>query len=144
LVNIGAGINFPGFDILLYHGNSFTFYADAVENIRLNGGLHNPNLIMKFLLKKRHLAPTHTSTSYLAGNKDYLVIDKIPDFLVSGHIHRCSFGSYNNVTLLNCSCWFPQSDYQEKRGLEPEPSRAIIVNLKNRECEIKYFGNESK
>ncbi|MBI2105559.1 metallophosphoesterase [Candidatus Woesearchaeota archaeon] len=143
-VNIGAGVNFPGFDILLYHGGSFTFYADSVENIRLNGGLHNPGMIMKFLLKKRHLAPTHTSTSYIAGSKDLLVIDKVPDFFISGHIHRCSFSNYNNVTLLNCGCWFPQSDYQEKRGLEPEPSRAIIVNLKTRGCEIKYFGDESK
>lgn len=144
LVNIGAEDGFPGFDVLIYHGGSFTYYADAVDSIRLEGGQKRADLIMKFLLQKRHLAPTHTSTTYLAGNRDNLVIEKVPDFFVSGHIHRCSATNYNNVTLLNCSCWFPQSDYQEKRGLEPEPSRCIAVNLNTREVKIIYFGDEGE
>ena len=94
-------------------------------------------------MKKRHLAPTHTSTSYLAGSRDNLIISKIPDFFISGHLHRCSVANYNNIMMLNCGCWFPQSEYQERRGLEPEPSRAIIVNLQTMETKILFFGNES-
>jgi DNA polymerase II small subunit len=142
VVNIGADKDFVGFDVLLYHGGSFPYYADVVDSIRLEGGLTKADMIMKFLLQKRHMAPTHTSTSYFAGNKDHLVIDKIPDFFVSGHIHRCVADNYHNVTILNCSCWVPQSDYMERRGLVPEPSRAIVVNLRSRKCEIRYFGEE--
>ncbi len=141
-VNIGKTEDFPGFDILMYHGGSFPYYADVVEGIRLAGGQQRADLIMKFLLKKRHLAPTHTSTSYFAGSKDHHVIDKLPDFFVSGHIHRCSVGSYRNITMLNCSCWFPQSDYQEKRGLVPEPSKAMVVNLQTRDVKVINFGEE--
>ncbi|MEK6856826.1 MAG: DNA polymerase II small subunit, partial [Nanoarchaeota archaeon] len=140
----GATKDFPGFDVLIYHGSSFTYYADAIDEIRLKGGVTRADLVMRFLLRKRHLAPTHTSTLYLAGSKDNLVINKVPDFLVSGHIHRCTVSSYNNILMLNCGCWFPQSDYQEKRGIEPEPARAIVVNLHTLDCKIIYFGDESQ
>ena len=144
LVNIGATKDFSGFDVLIYHGGSFPYYADTIDDIRLKGGVTRVDLIMRFLLRKRHLAPTHTSTSYLAGSKDNLVVSKVPDFFISGHLHRCSVANYNNVIMLNCGCWFPQSDYQEKRGIEPEPSRAILVNLHTMESKILYFGDESK
>ena len=143
LVNIGSTKDFSGFDVLIYHGMSFPYYADIVDEIRLNGGGTRADLIMKMLLRKRHLAPTHTSASYLAGSRDNLVISKVPDFFISGHIHRCSVANYNNVLMLNCGCWFPQSEYQERRGLEPEPSRAIVVNLQTMEAKIIYFGNEN-
>jgi len=64
----------------------------------------------------------------------------VPDFFVSGHIHRAAIKSYRNVTLLNCSCWMSQTDYQEKRGLAPQPSRVIYVNLKTREPKMINFG----
>jgi hypothetical protein len=44
--------------------------------------------------------------------------------------------------MLNCSCWFPQSDYQEKRGLVPEPSKAMVVNLQTRDVKVINFGEE--
>ena len=144
LVNIGATKDFSGFDVLIYHGGSFTYYADTVDDIRLKGGVTRADLIMKLLLKKRHLAPTHTSTSYLAGSKDNLILNKVPDFFISGHVHRCSVVNHNNVVMLNCGCWASQTDYMEGRGIEPEPSRAIIINLHTMESKITYFGDESK
>ncbi|MGV8172357.1 MAG: metallophosphoesterase, partial [Candidatus Woesearchaeota archaeon] len=71
---------FGGFDILFYHGNSFVYYSENVPAIRRLGGQKRPDLIMKYLLQRRHLAPTHTSTLYIPDpKKDPLVIDKIPD-----------------------------------------------------------------
>ena len=142
-VRIAQNETFEGFDVLIYHGESFTYYADAVDSIRLAGGLTRADLILKFLLQRRHLAPTHTSTSYLALNKDYHVISKVPDFFVSGHIHRCVAANYNNITMLNCSTWVPQSDYMEKRGIVPEPSKAILVNLKTRDVRIMDFSENA-
>ena len=72
-----------------------------------------------------------------------VTIDKVPDFFVSGHIHRCTVAKYNNITLLNCSCWFPQSDYQEKRGIIPEPSKAVVVNLQTRDVKVMDFSEIS-
>lgn len=139
-VNIHKSEKFPGFDVLLYHGFSFIYYADQVQSIRDAGGQKRSDLIMKFLLQRRHLAPSHKSTLYLPDtHKDSLVIDKIPDFFASGHIHRTSAATYRNVTLLNCSSWLEMSDYQEKVGLIPQPGRALLVNLQTRKVKILKF-----
>ncbi len=140
LVNIDKTHDFPGFDILLYHGYSFNFYAFEVESIRASGAQKRADLIMKYMLQRRHLAPTHASTLYVPDpDQDPLVIDRVPDFFVTGHIHRTTVANYRNITLLNCSSWIGKTDYQEKVGLEPEPARAIIVNLQTREAKIIKF-----
>lgn len=139
-INIHKSEKFPGFDILMYHGYSFIYYADQVESIRNLGGQKRSDLIMKFLLQRRHLAPTHTSTLYLPdASKDSLVIDKIPDFFVSGHIHRVSAANYRNITMINSSSWLEMTDYQEKVGLYPQPGRAVLVNLQTRKVKILKF-----
>ncbi len=140
LVNIHSSKDFPGFDILLYHGYSFHYYADNVESIRLEGGNDRSDLIMKFLLQRRHLAPTHTSTLYIPDNKeDPLVIDKVPDFLVTAHMHRTSVSSYNNVNLICCGCFVGQTTFQEKMGIHPDPGKITLVNLKSREVKELDF-----
>lgn len=142
-INIGACENFSGFDVLIYHGFSFPYYADNVEYIRSKGGLERADLIMEMMLKKRHLAPSHTSTLYIPDTqKDNLIIEKVPDFFVTGHIHRMTAKNFHNITLLNCSCWIGQTRYQEKVGLKPQPARLPIVNLKTREIKILKFGKD--
>jgi DNA polymerase II small subunit len=140
MVNIHASEGFSGFDVLLYHGYSFDYYVANVDGIRLNGGYDRPDLIMKFLLKRRHLAPTHTSTLYIPdANKDYLVIEQIPDFFVTGHIHKSSISNYKNITIICGSCWQSKTPFQEKVGHHPEPCRVPIVNLQTREAKIMRF-----
>ncbi len=139
-VNIHKTPDFPGFDILMYHGFSFPYYADSVESIRNAGGQRRSDLIMKYLLQRRHLAPAHKSTLYIPdAKKDSLVIDRIPDFFASGHIHRTSAANYRNITMLNCSSWLAMTEYQEKVGLIPQPGRAILVNLQTRKVKILKF-----
>ncbi len=142
VVNIGATNDFPGFDVLLYHGYSFDYYMANVESIRNNGGYDRADLMMKFLLQKRHLAPTHTSTLYIPDVKiDPLVINKVPDFFLTGHIHKTSVANYKNVTMICGSCWQSKTSFQEKVGHHPEPSRVPIINLQTRDVKILKFGN---
>ena len=139
-VNIAKTDTFSGFDVLLYHGYSFDYYVSNVESIRNNGGYHRADLIMKFLLRRRHLAPSFTSTPYFPGaDEDLLVIKKIPDFFLSGHIHYSNVANYRGVTLISGSCWQAKTSFQEKLGHEPEPARVPIVNLKTREAKILKF-----
>jgi DNA polymerase II small subunit len=145
VVNIHSSGAFPGFDVLLYHGFSFTYYADAVDSIRSQGGQERVDLIMQFLLQRRHLAPTHKSTLYLPdAKKDSLVIERIPDFFATGHIHRVAASNYRNITLLSCSCWLETTEYQEKLGLHPQPGRVLMVNLQSRKVKIIKFFDEDK
>ena len=140
MVTIGKTATFPGFDVLLYHGYSFDYYVANVESIRLGGGYHRADLIMKFLLKRRHLAPSFRSTPYYPGHKeDPLLIKKIPDFFATGHIHYCCVANYKGVTLISGSCWQDKTSFQEKLGHDPEPARVPLVNLKTRETKIMRF-----
>ena len=141
IVNIHSSKNFSGFNVLIYHGYSFDFYFAEVESIRNNGGYDRADLLMKFLLQKRHLAPSYTSSPYVPDpNADSLVIDMVPDFFVSGHIHKASVSNYKGVTLISGSCWQSKTAYQEKVGHNPEPSRIPIVNLQTRHIKVLKFG----
>lgn len=140
IVNIGKTEIFEGFNVLLYHGYSFVYYADVIEDIRSKGGLTRADLIMQLLLKKRHLAPAHGSTLYIPDEKDNLIITTVPDFFVTGHIHRLTaIPNYKGVSLLNCSTWMGETDFQEKVGLKPQVAKLPIANLRTREIRIIDF-----
>ena len=144
-VNIHSSFDFNGFDVLIYHGMSFNYYASNIDSIRKEGGLLKSDLLMKYLLENRHLAPTHTSTSYIPNDKeDVLTIDKIPDIFVTGHIHRCSAINYKGITLINASSWLGQTAFQEKTGLVPEPGRVVLLNLQTRDIKILNFCEDDK
>ena len=140
LVNICQNKNFSGFDVLLYHGYSFDYYVANVDSIRSSGGYERADLIMKFLLKRRHLAPSFTSTPYLPAHpEDPLIIRKIPDFFITGHIHYSIAANYRGITMISGSCWQSKTSFQEKVGHEPQPARVPLVNLKTREVKIIKF-----
>ena len=63
----------------------------------------------------------------------------VPDFFVTGHIHKAKIGQHGKVTLVSSSCWQGKTDFQEKLGHSPEPCRVPIINLKNREAKIMKF-----
>jgi len=142
LINIHSSKNFSGFDVLLYHGYSFDFFVANCDSIRNKGGYNRADLIMKFLLKRRHLAPTHTSNLYIPDvEKDPLVIETVPDFFATGHIHKSIASNYRNITMICGSCWQSKTTFQEKVGHNPEPSRVPIVNLQTRDVKILRFGS---
>jgi len=143
VVNIHASEGFSGFDVLLYHGYSFDYYVANVDALRNAGGYDRADLIMKFMLKRRHLAPTHASTLYIPDcRQDALVIDRVPDIFATGHIHKSIAANYCATTMICGSCWQAKTAYQEKVGHHPEPSRVPIINLQTREVKILRFGKE--
>jgi DNA polymerase II small subunit len=140
IVNIGAKEGFPGFDVLMYHGYSFDYFISNVDEIRNGGGYDRADLVMKFLLQRRHLAPSHTATLYVPDRiSDPLVISKVPDFFVSGHIHKSCVASYRNVSLIGGSCWQSMTPFEEKVGHHPEPAHVPLVNLQSRTTKILRF-----
>lgn len=142
MINIDSTDKFSGFNVLMYHGYSFDYYVANVEDIRNNGGYDSADSIMKFLLKRRHLAPSHTSTLYLPdNNSDSLVIDKVPDFFITGHIHNAPVAAfYRGVNMISCGCWQAKTPFQEKIGHTPGPCRVPLINLQTRKIKILRFG----
>jgi DNA polymerase II small subunit len=137
-VNIGAKKNFSGFDILTYHGFSYTFYANNIPSLTKKG-LNAPEKVMAYLLKNRHLAPTHSSLQYLPLEKDGLLIRKVPDIFVSGHTHKCAVSSYNNVLIISTSSWEEETENQRRKGNQPDFCKVPMLNLKTREIKILDF-----
>ena len=144
LVNIHSSPEFNGFDVLMYHGYGFHYYIDKIDGLRMNNARDNPNLVLKYLLQRRHLAPTHGSALYIPDiEKDNLVIEKIPDIIVTGEMHRSDISTYNNIITINCSCWQSKTDYQEKTGNNPDPGKVPVINLKTREINMLKFSKET-
>ncbi len=140
IINFGATEAFGGFNLLMYHGYSFDYYIANVESIRKNGGYDRADLVMKFLLQRRHLAPTYTSTLAIPDrDRDHLVIEEVPDFFVCGHLHKCAVANYKTTTMICGSTWQAKTLFQEKVGHKPEPARVPVVNLKTRMATILKF-----
>jgi len=134
------------FDILLYHGFCFDYYLNNVEYLRKAGGYDASDVMLEFALRKRHIAPTHISTLYIPDpNRDPLVIERIPDFFVSGHIHYdVKVRTYKNVTLIgNCSFQY-KTTFQQKLGhTNVTWGKAVVVSLKTRAVTVLDFKEEA-
>jgi len=137
LINIPG--NGKGTNIMIYHGYSYDYYANNIDSIRLNGGYKKPELIMHFLLKKRHLAPSHSSTLYFPQEYDPLILSIAPDVFVSAHIHKSSITYYNNILTISCSCWQAKTSFQEKVGHEPDPCKVPLLNLRDSKINMLDF-----
>ncbi len=148
LVNNPAFVRIHGiFDILMYHGSCFDYYVNNIDFLRKAGSYDAVDKMMEFVLKKRHLAPTHISTLYIPDiNKDPLVIDKVPDFFVTGHTHHdVKISSYKNVTLIGCSSFQYKTTYQEKLGhTNIICARIPVINLKSRQIKIMDFRKDEE
>ncbi|MBD3312476.1 DNA polymerase II small subunit [archaeon] len=139
VVNINSGPGFPGYDVLVYHGNSFDYYLSNVPRLR-EAGYDRPELIMEFLLRKRHLSPSHSASLIAPSiNDDFLLINKVPDVFISGHVHHSGYGVYKGVSLLNCSCFQAPTDFMKRLGMHPKPGKIPVMSLKNKKVKIIDF-----
>ncbi|MFX1309320.1 MAG: DNA-directed DNA polymerase II small subunit [Promethearchaeota archaeon] len=113
--------------------NTLVFHGDSILDLNmLIPGLNNNNPIetMIELLKCRHLAPIYGKKTQIAPtNKDWLVIDKIPDIFHTGHIHINGMDYYNNVALVNSGCFQSQTDFMNSLGIHPTPGILSIIDL---------------
>ena len=81
-------------EILAYHGRSMDDFVMQIPNVTYN----TPIQIMKEMLVRRHLAPIYGQRTPIAPeHKDYLLIEKLPDIFVTGHIHKTAFERYRDI-----------------------------------------------
>jgi len=138
-VNIHAGKGFSGYDVLVYHGNSFDHYIGSVPRLR-KLGYERPEAVMEFLLKKRHLSPTHGATMVAPSNvEDFLLITQVPDVFVSGHLHQSGVSNYKGVSLLNASCFQSQSAFMKRLGMMPNIGKVPVMSLSDKKVHVMDF-----
>ena len=121
-----ATINIHGVELLLYHGRSL----DDVLATAADMDFHSPERALRLMLKCRHLAPTYGQRTLIApSNRDFLVIDRVPDIFHTGHVHVMKFGTYRGTIMINSGAWQKQTNFQRNLGLKPTPGIIPIVNL---------------
>ncbi|MEM0466731.1 MAG: DNA-directed DNA polymerase II small subunit [Candidatus Thermoplasmatota archaeon] len=114
-------------EILSYHGQSLLDFATQIQHVNYN----EPTEAMKIMLKKRHLSPVYGGYTPLAPEHiDYMIIDRVPDIFVTGHVHTAKIDTYRGVTLINASSWQAQTTYQKMLNFVPDSAKLPIVDLK--------------
>ncbi len=134
----------PGVRILMYHGASMHSFISEIEELRIGKAHQTPAKVIKHLLKRRHLAPTHSSVTYIPGETDSLVIKEVPDIITTGDLHKPDIDYYNNITIIASSCWQSTTPFEEKVGNVPDPCKVPLLNLKTRALKILDFSGEAK
>jgi len=123
-------------EVLMYHGRSLDDIIATVPGM----DHEHPEKAMKLLLQSRHLAPLYGGkTMLLPENRDFLVIERIPDIFHSGHIHVMGYCNYRGVLIVNSGGWQEQTDYMQKLGLIPTPGKVPVVNLQTLEPTVLSF-----
>jgi len=82
---------------------------NEIDSLRLNKAHNSPTSVVKYMLKKRHLAPTHSLVTYIPLEKeDALLINEIPDIVATGDLHRPEISEYNGILLIASSTFGEQ------------------------------------
>jgi DNA polymerase II small subunit len=115
-----------GVTVTAYHGRGFDDLIPALPG----ASYARPTEVMRRMLQMRHLAPIYGNRTPLAPMaRDGLVVDPIPEILVTGHLHTYGVDRYRGVLLLNASTWQDETEYQRMRNITAVPARAAVVDL---------------
>jgi len=129
-------LGIEGRTVLAYHGRSMDDFIGSIRNL----SYARPADIMKEMLRRRHLAPIYGDRTALAPEqKDYLVIDRVPDIFVTGHVHACAISEYRGIKLINASAWQSQTAFQRMHNQTPDPAKVPMVNLGTGNAWIEDF-----
>jgi DNA polymerase II small subunit len=129
-------LSLHGVEVLIYHGRSLDDIISVIPGMDHS----HPEKSMRLLMQGRHLAPVYGGKTMLSPeNRDYLVVERIPDIFHAGHIHVIGYCNYRGVLVVNSGGWQDQTDYMEKLGLVPTPGKVPVVNLQTLQTYILDF-----
>ena len=129
-------MNIEGRTFASYHGKGMDDWVAKVRGLSYD----RPNDIMKQMLVRRHFAPIYGARNALVPEeKDYLVMQNVPDCIVTGHIHKASLGMYNGVRMINASTFQDQTSYQKMHNFIPTPGKIPVVSLSDGDISLVDF-----
>ena len=131
-------VTIEGVSVLMYHGVSLD---EVIAELPADKASYDdPHKAMHHLLKKRHVAPQYGGHMRLAPEeKDYLVIDEVPDVFHTGHVHKLGWGKYHNVLSVNSGCWQKQTEFQKSVNIDPDVAHAPILDLDTLDMTVRKF-----
>jgi DNA polymerase II small subunit len=138
IVGNPATVTVEGVSVLMYHGMSLDEVIAELPDERAS--YDEPHKAMYELLRKRHVAPQYGGKNRLAPEeRDYLVMDEVPDVFHTGHVHKLGYGKYHGVLAINSGCWQAQTAFQESVNIDPDVGYAPILRLDTHELTVRDF-----
>jgi len=131
-------IKLHGVRFLVYHGRSLNAIFKHVPGLQPI----SPNTVpqaMKELLKARSLVPIYGESPIAPQPFDWLVIDKIPDVFLAGHIHVCGVDEYKSVKIVNTGTFQDQTPYLRGMDITPTTGTAAVINLRTLDVKMMRF-----
>lgn len=128
-------------EILMFHGQSIDDIVQTTGQMEYD----KPVPIMKQMLRCRHLSPIYGNRTPIAPDmEDYMVIDRIPDVLHTGHVHVTGIGQYKNTLVVNSGTWQGQTPFQVSVGQTPTPGSVVLLNLKTFKVVVRRFVEDDR
>ena len=127
-----ATIKIHGVRILLYHGY-------GLENIaaQLGMGLDSPTRVLIEILRTRHLMPEWGRIPIAPIIPDHLVIEEVPDIVVTSHLHVADIRvTAGGVLLISTGAFQGITSWQRQLGISPTIGIVPVVDLKTYETII--------
>ncbi|ASI14064.1 family D DNA polymerase small subunit [Candidatus Mancarchaeum acidiphilum] len=128
-----------GIQVLAYHGTSLDSIISSIPGMSYD----KPEYPMLELLKRRHLSPIYGGNVIVPSKTDKLVIDKVPDILTMGHVHKNAISKYKGVTIINSGTWQARTAFQVKYGQIPTPARMPVFEMKTYKVTTVNFSSDS-
>ena len=118
-------VSLDGITTLIYHGRSFDDMSMSIKGF----SHQQPELIMKELLEKRHLAPIYGERTPLASEfEDHMVIEEIPDIFHTGHVHINGYKKYKGIHMINSGTFQSQTEFQKIYNIIPTCAEVPVLN----------------
>ena len=136
MVGNPAWLLIDGVKFLMYHGRSFDDLVPAIPGLDRK----NPTKSMVKMLQKRHLAPVYGGRTAIAPEeRDYLVIEDVPDVFHCGHMHVYGCECYRSIIAVNSGTFQEITSYMKRLGVKPTPGIVPVVDLQAHQVRVIHF-----
>ena len=120
-----------GMRFLIFHGQGY----EQIFKDRLKLESHEMIKGMQELLEYRHLFPEYGPFYPIAPySDDYLVIDTIPDIIITGHLHKSNHSMYKGIRIVSCGTFL--RDGKDNENLS---SLGVFPIIETKTGEIKML-----
>lgn len=99
-----------GMKFLIFHGQGYEQIFQDRLKLEVNEMIDG----MTVLLEYRHLFPEYGPFIPIAPySNDFLVIDAIPDIIITGHLHKSNYRMYKGIRIVNCGTFLRDEEDKE-------------------------------
>jgi DNA polymerase II small subunit len=110
---------------LIYHGTCADGWISTLPHLSYD----EPEKVMVECLRRRHLSPIFGGNAIVPEKLDYMIIEREPDIVHFGHVHKNGYAKYRGTTIINSGTFQDTTDFQKRQGHIPTPAKVPIYEF---------------